>query len=304
LTKLVSIIIDNYNYQDYVSAAIQSALSQTYQPCEVIVVDDGSTDLSRSAIESFGDKIRSVFKPNGGQASAFNAGYAASKGDILCFLDSDDLFLPSKVSRVVTALDDSRREWCFHHQNWVDQGLEPVEMPADPSSTGEYDLRDQVSHGGGSYIPPATSGLSFTRNLLEQIMPIPETIRITADNYLKLPAMLLAPGFYISDGLTLQMLHLNNFYTRNKGSLNRANVEFSVACGLDSKFPQLREHCDRMFVGGAALSLMGDKITPEIAKLRSAYFHRRTPTQKLSIATRVAYRVVRGMSQKLIGQGR
>jgi glycosyltransferase involved in cell wall biosynthesis len=304
LTKLVSIIIDNYNYQDYVSAAIESALTQTYRACEVIVVDDGSTDLSRKAIESFGDKIQPVFKPNGGQASAFNAGYSAAKGDILCFLDSDDIFLPSKVSRVVEALDNSDREWCFHHQKWVDQALEPVEMPADPSPTGEYDLRDEVSHGEGSFIPPATSGLSFTRALLKKIMPIPETIRITADNYLKLPALLLARGFYISDGLTLQRLHRNNFYTRSKGSLNRANVEFSVACGLDSKFPQLREHCDRMFVGGAALTLMGDKVTPEIAKLRDAYFQNRTPKQRLSIATRVAYRVIRGMSQKLVGRGR
>jgi glycosyltransferase involved in cell wall biosynthesis len=304
LTKLVSIIIDNFNYQDYVSAAIQSALSQTYQACEVIVVDDGSTDLSRNVIESFGDKIRSVIKPNGGQASAFNAGYAVANGEIICFLDSDDVFVPTKVSRVVEALEASSREWCFHRLKWVDEELNPVERPANRLSTGEYDLRDQVTQGEVGLLPPATSGLSFTRDLLDKIMPIPETIRITADNYLKLPALLLAPGFCISDQLTLQRLHRNNFYTRTKGSLNRANVEFSVACGLDSKFPQLREHCDRMFVGGAALSLMGDKITPEIAKLRAAYFHNRTPTEKVSIATRVAYRVIRGMSQKLVGRGR
>jgi glycosyltransferase involved in cell wall biosynthesis len=304
LKKLVSIIIDNYNYANYVSAAIESALSQTYQPCEVIVVDDGSTDPSRDAIASFGDKIRPILKPNGGQASAFNVGFAQAKGDIVCFLDSDDLFLPTKVARVVEALENSSRKWCFHHLQWVDSELKPVEMSAATSSSGDYDLRDEVSRGKGGLIPPATSGLSFARDLLEKIMPIPETVRITADNYLKLPTLLLAPGFYISDQLALQRLHQSNFYTRSKGSLNRANVEFSVACGLESKFPQLRQHCDRMFVTGAALGLMGDKVSPEVAKLRDAYFRQRTPAEKLAIATRVAYRVVRGMSQKLSGRSR
>jgi len=143
LSKLVSIIIGNYNYQDYVSAAIESALSQTYTSCEIIVVDDGSTDSSRDAIRSFGDKVKTIFKQNGGQASAFNAGYAASTGDIVCFLDSDDLFLPTKVTRVVEVLEKSSRGWCFHHLKWVDDTLAPVEMSASPFATGDYDLREE-----------------------------------------------------------------------------------------------------------------------------------------------------------------
>jgi glycosyltransferase involved in cell wall biosynthesis len=303
LSKSVSIIIDNYNYQDYVSEAINSALSQTYRRCEIIVVDDGSTDLSREAIRSFGGSIKSVFKQNGGQASAFNAGYSASTGDIVCFLDSDDLFLPEKVDRIVEALDNNSRKWCFHHLKWVDQRLKPVEMPTNQFSTGDYDVRNEMSVGESSLTPPATSGLSFSRDLLEKIMPIPESVRITADNYLKLPALLLAPGFYISDQLALQRLHQSNFYTRSKGSSNRANVEFSVACGLDAKFPQLRTHCNRMFVTGVALSLLGDKVTPEVATLRNSYFKTRTPAEKLSMATKVAYRVIKGMSRKVAGRG-
>jgi glycosyltransferase involved in cell wall biosynthesis len=301
LKKTVSIIIDNYNYGDYVSSAIESALSQTYPPYEVIVVDDGSTDSSREAIASFGNKIRPILKANGGQASAFNAGFSIATGDVVCFLDSDDLFLPSKVARVVEALETSSRKWCYHHIKWVDTALNPIEMPPKLWATGDYDLRDAMSRGNAGLIPPATSGLSFTKDLLDQIMPIPESIRITADNYLKLPAFLLAPGFYISEQLALQRLHPNNFYTRNKGSSNRANVEFSVACGLESKFPQLRQHCDRMFVHGAMLSFMGDKVSPEVAGLRNAYFHKRTASEKLMIATKVAYRVVRASGKKLLG---
>src|ERR1700690_294673 len=100
---LVSIIINNYNYARFLSTAIDSALSQSYRSIEVIVVDDGSTDNSRDIISAYGDRVIAVLKGNGGQASAFNAGVSASHGDIICFLDADDLFYRWKVSRVVEA---------------------------------------------------------------------------------------------------------------------------------------------------------------------------------------------------------
>ncbi|MBA3924582.1 MAG: glycosyltransferase, partial [Nostocaceae cyanobacterium] len=87
---LVSILINNYNYERFLREAIDSASLQTYSPVEVVVVDDGSGDNSRELIASYGEQIVSVFKQNGGQASAFNAGFAASHGEIVCFLDADD----------------------------------------------------------------------------------------------------------------------------------------------------------------------------------------------------------------------
>src|SRR3954451_20463787 len=94
---LVSIVIDNYNYARFLPEAIESALAQTYPDTEVIVVDDGSTDDSREIIASYGSRVRPVLKTNGGQASAFNAGFAASRGDVVLFLDSDDTLFPEAV---------------------------------------------------------------------------------------------------------------------------------------------------------------------------------------------------------------
>ena len=85
---MISIIINNYNYARFLRAAIDSALGQSYQPIEVLVVDDGSTDQSRAIIDSYGDRIRPVLKKNGGQASALNAGFAQSQGDSVIFLDA------------------------------------------------------------------------------------------------------------------------------------------------------------------------------------------------------------------------
>src|SRR5262245_61685550 len=91
---LVSIIINNYNYGRFLEEAINSALDQTYRKTEVIVVDDGSTDNSRQVIADHNDQIITVLKDNGGQASAFNAGFIRSHGEIIIFLDSDDILLP------------------------------------------------------------------------------------------------------------------------------------------------------------------------------------------------------------------
>ena len=98
---LVSIVIDNYNYGGFVAEAIDSALAQTYPRTEVIVVDDGSTDGSREIIAAYGDRVRPLLKDNGGQASAFNAGFGLSRGEVILFLDADDALLPTAVAEAV-----------------------------------------------------------------------------------------------------------------------------------------------------------------------------------------------------------
>src|SRR5687767_14870783 len=104
---LVSIIVNNYNYGQFIEQAIDSALHQTYSPKEVLVVDDGSTDDSRRVIGCFGDKITSILKDNEGQASTFNAGFARSRGDVVIFLDADDFLLPTAAENAVRQFDRS-----------------------------------------------------------------------------------------------------------------------------------------------------------------------------------------------------
>ena len=98
---LVSILISNYNYGRYIGESIQSALDQTYSNIELIICDDGSTDDSVSIIEEYQRKdprLKLICKANGGQASGFNAAFAASRGEIIALLDSDDRF-PAEQSR-------------------------------------------------------------------------------------------------------------------------------------------------------------------------------------------------------------
>jgi glycosyltransferase involved in cell wall biosynthesis len=93
---LVSVIIPVYNGERYLAEAIESVLAQTYRPIEVIVVNDGSTDGSADIAQSY--KIRYIYQPNQGVAVARNAGIAAARGDLIAFLDQDDLWAPNKLS--------------------------------------------------------------------------------------------------------------------------------------------------------------------------------------------------------------
>src|ERR1041385_7754181 len=105
---LANVIVLNYNYGRFLREAIDGALNQTYRNTEVVVVDDGSTDDSRDIISSYGQRVIAVLKSNGGMASTLNAGFAASRGKLLLFLDADDVLLPDALSQAVPLFDDGQ----------------------------------------------------------------------------------------------------------------------------------------------------------------------------------------------------
>lgn len=95
---LISVILPVFNREAYVAEAIESALAQGYPNMEIIALDDGSTDGSAAEIRRFEPHIRYYFQENGGLGSARNAAVTHAAGDFLAFLDSDDLWLPGKLS--------------------------------------------------------------------------------------------------------------------------------------------------------------------------------------------------------------
>ena len=98
---LVSVVIPNYNYGRYLGEAIESVLAQSYPRRELIVVDDGSTDESETVLRRYGQRLRWVRQPHHGVATARNRGVQESRGTLLAFLDSDDVWFPTKLERQV-----------------------------------------------------------------------------------------------------------------------------------------------------------------------------------------------------------
>jgi glycosyltransferase involved in cell wall biosynthesis len=101
----ISVIIPSYNQAQFVAAAVESVLAQTYPEVEAIVVDDGSTDDTQAVLAAYSGRIRCIHQENRGLAGARNTGFLASRGDYLLFLDSDDLIHPDKLALHVSLME-------------------------------------------------------------------------------------------------------------------------------------------------------------------------------------------------------
>jgi glycosyltransferase involved in cell wall biosynthesis len=113
-TPLVSVIIPVYNGERYLVEAIESVLGQTYQPLDVIVVDDGSTDGSVGIAHGFGSSVRYCFQANAGLGAARNHGVRVARGSFFAFLDADDVWLEDKLARQMEAFNrDSGLDMAF-----------------------------------------------------------------------------------------------------------------------------------------------------------------------------------------------
>ncbi len=227
---LVSIIIDNYNYGRFLREAIDSALGQTYGNKEVIVVDDGSTDDSRDIISGYGDRVIPIFKENGGQASTFNAGFAASQGEIICFLDSDDVWLPSKVENVVAAAIQNPKAALIYHRYKRLYGKDE-RGKALPEKLYRGTIKDRIACSGGWWHCPPTSALSFRREHLAKVMDVPERLyRLAADAYLGSLVPFLGEVYGLKECLSLYRIHgLNYGYQHNMAMRNREDGAVSTS---------------------------------------------------------------------------
>lgn len=215
---LVSIIIDNYNYGDFIKDAIESALNQTYQNVEVIVVDDGSTDNSREIISKYlkVGRIKAIFKGNGGQASAMNAGFQICNGDLVMFLDSDDVLKPNAIETAVKVWRPgvSKVQWRLEV---VDAELKPADMFCPPigKRMPSGNVRTLVNRWL-EYTAPPQSGNVYSHVFLDQAMPIPETDFLMGAD---VPLGLAAPFF----GLIVSVDRILGYYRRHKQyDINRA----------------------------------------------------------------------------------
>jgi glycosyltransferase involved in cell wall biosynthesis len=105
--------------ESYVGDAIRSVLEQTYLPDEILVVDDGSTDFTRVAVESFGDAVVYIHQSHAGVSVARNHGVRRALGEFLCFLDADDRFHPAKLRNQLEAFgEEPALQFCDAYSRW------------------------------------------------------------------------------------------------------------------------------------------------------------------------------------------
>lgn len=183
----VSILINNYNYGEFVGRAVESALAQEHTDVEVIVVDDGSSDESVATVRAFGTRVQLVAKSNGGQGSAYNTGFLHATGEIVIFLDADDWLYPNAVAEVVAAWKAGLTKAQFRLA-LVNRAGEPAGRYV-PRAMNDADALRLIREFGAYGSPPG-SGNAFAAHFLRKILPLDESQWRTAADTVPI---LLAP---------------------------------------------------------------------------------------------------------------
>lgn len=173
MMKAVTIAICTYNYERYLADAIDSALAQDYPATQVLVVDDGSTDRSRAIIEGYGSRIRAVFKPNGGQVSAYNRALEEVDTEYVILLDADDLLYPTAVTEVMRCFSSGDYAKVQFRLDVISQDGAGMGVTV-PHSDAPKDC-GSLLRAGWLYPSPPASGNAYKTSALCKIFPMPET---------------------------------------------------------------------------------------------------------------------------------
>lgn len=204
---LVSAIIPTYNRAGMVRPAIESILAQTYAPVEVIVVDDGSTDDTPKVLERYGKSIRVIRQANAGPSAARNTGVRNSHGELIAFLDSDDVWLGNRLEAQVKALITAGRSvpCCFCNVS-LDKGSAEI-------STSFKDAGLRPLQQRGVWLNPfevfATRFVFFNqaaviwREAFERVNGFDERLRFLEDYDLALRLALLGPWAFVAEPLVV-----------------------------------------------------------------------------------------------------
>lgn len=204
---LVSVIVATYNRADTVGQAVESILGQTYASIEVIVVDDGSTDGTQDALRRFGSDLRVLRQQNAGPAAARNRGIAAAKGEIIAFLDSDDIWLPQKIERQVALLKRAGKSvpCCICNAT--------LQFTSLPVITSFQNALLEPAEEEGLWLNPTETLISrfvlfnqtvaIHRQALEKTGGFDETLRYLEDYDLALRLSLLGPFAFIREPLAV-----------------------------------------------------------------------------------------------------
>lgn len=243
MTK-VAIVINNYNYGQYLRDAIDSALGQDQPAHRVIVVDDGSTDNSWDIIKGYGSAVTAIQQRNGGQLSAIAKGVdLAERSDVVALLDADDIASPRRVSALSEVFErHPAAGWAFHTLVHSTDPTRNTFEDESPLGVRYIDDRRYIRRGTSRYTAPATSGLSFRTSAIRSWMPFPASQGIwLSDNYLKFLAQGYHPGVHLSQPLGALRLHGENRYTASESiSYMRAGISLATAHALLTAHPTLK----------------------------------------------------------------
>lgn len=215
MRPLITALVDTYNHERYIEQALVSVLEQGLSAAEleIVVVDDGSTDQTPSIVQKFVPRVKHVQKKNGGQASAFNAGFAEARGEIVASLDGDDWWAEGKLWAVADALQRDPEVAAVGHGYYEFHEETKETRLRVPKRRSVINLADRQATRAA--IPEwgflLMGALTVRRGVLERIMPIPEEMVFMADTALQAAAMAMG-ALILEQPLFYYRYHAENLY--------------------------------------------------------------------------------------------
>jgi glycosyltransferase involved in cell wall biosynthesis len=208
--RRLSIIIPNYNYRNYIAEAISSALAVDWPDVEVIVVDDGSTDDSVAVVEQFSDGVTLMKQPHSGPRVACNVGYARSTGDVVVFLDSDDVLDPG-IARAISAVWRAGVSKVQVQMRRIDKNGDEA-GPVFPRFDGAPEPRKirYWMERTSAYPTPPGSGNAYSRVFLAQLFPLDDRCGDATDSACLAAAPFLGDVVTIPEPLVSYRVHGEN----------------------------------------------------------------------------------------------
>ena len=221
--ELVSVIIPNYNYAEFLSECIESVLNQDYEQIEVIVVDDGSTDSSREILRSYGDKIKVIEISNSGAPTARNFGLMNAKGGYIAYLDADDCWVRNKISAQIQRLHAMNTDLVYCRMTILDVATNQRTISAE-SREGSF-KEFFINHPGQTPFPPST--VLMTRELVARAGIWDTTLKSPAEDFDYFRRCAKFTEFYLEDNTLV--LHRNHSKSLTANSLSRYYADNRLA---------------------------------------------------------------------------
>ena len=220
-----TVLIDAYNYGQYIEEAVASALGQNFpaEEREILVVDDGSTDDTEERLHKFGGAIRYFKKTNGGQASAFNYGFEQARGQVIALLDADDVWLADKLGHVYEAFERHPSAGMVYHRVHLWDGTHDIS-----EDTYFISVSGRVTENRRAllqYPMVGTSCLAFRREAVRKLLPVPESLRFQADAYLTALIIFVTEVAALPEFLGKYRLHGANLFQASAEQVSLNQIE-------------------------------------------------------------------------------
>ena len=228
----LSVIINNYNYSQYIEECIQSTLKQTRPADEIIFVDDGSTDNSLEIVERYRDHVKIISQPNGGQLSAVMTGTDASTGDILLYLDSDDIWKDIHLETVENTFKSAPGLGCLFTSLELfgsETGPHRKNKLKHPSKLNESKL---ITYYLDQFLGRPTSSGAFRSAPMKQVLAacrgIESDFKVCADKVLSQGASLIGMSkLFIDDCTVRYRTHDSNaFYNADRRTEEEKQLKY------------------------------------------------------------------------------